>query len=132
MGGKPVRFLDPAVGSGSFFSALCQESSPNSIASAVGIELDPLFAKSANDLWATLGLEIVQGDFTQHPIPERPFSIIISRSTKKHASKPDLDNRFRETSAALPDCIAISCCYATIGCRMAASQYGSSLLSSWM
>jgi hypothetical protein len=78
MGNEPVRFLDPAVGTGSFFSALCQESSPNSIASAVGIELDPLFAKSANDLWATLGLEIVQGDFTQHPIPERPFSLIVS------------------------------------------------------
>jgi len=78
MDGKPVRFLDPAVGTGSFFSAICQESSPEGIASAVGIELDPLFAEGARSLWATLGLQVVQGDFTQQPAPNQRFSLILT------------------------------------------------------
>jgi len=78
MGGNPVRFLDPAVGTGSFFSALYQESSSHSIESAVGVELDPLFAKASNDLWATSGLQVVTGDFTKQPRPEKPFNLVLS------------------------------------------------------
>jgi type I restriction-modification system DNA methylase subunit len=37
MQGKPIRFLDPAIGTGSFFSALSRESPPGVIASAVGV-----------------------------------------------------------------------------------------------
>ena len=78
MRGTPLRFLDPAVGTGSFFSALSLESSPDSIVSAVGIELDPLFAKSTDALWASSGLSVVQGDFTRCPVPEQRFTLIVS------------------------------------------------------
>jgi hypothetical protein len=78
MGGTPVRFLDPAVGTGSFFSALCHESSPHGIESAVGIELDPLFAKSASALWATSGLRVIKGNFTEQPSPDQRFTLVLT------------------------------------------------------
>jgi hypothetical protein len=60
-----IRFADPAIGSGSFFSAALAVFGRERIASAVGIELDPAFCAAARNLWAPAGLEIVQGDFTR-------------------------------------------------------------------
>ncbi len=63
--GGGIRFADPAVGSGSFFSAALAVFGPKRIASALGIELDPAFADAARDLWSGAGLEVVHGDFTR-------------------------------------------------------------------
>src|SRR5438034_378062 len=52
MGEGKLRFLDPAIGTGSFYSALSQIVLPKSIEAATGIELDPLFAKASKDLWS--------------------------------------------------------------------------------
>lgn len=47
LGNQSVRFLDPAIGTGSFFSALSQVFPPKQIQRAVGIEVNPLFAGAA-------------------------------------------------------------------------------------
>jgi adenine-specific DNA-methyltransferase len=60
-----IRFGDPAVGSGSFFSAALAVFGSKRISSAVGVELDPAFADVARNLWADAGLEVVHGDFTR-------------------------------------------------------------------
>ncbi len=60
-----LRFADPSIGSGSFFSAALAVFGSKRISSAVGVELDPAFADAAHNLWAHAGLEIVQGDFTR-------------------------------------------------------------------
>jgi hypothetical protein len=60
-----IRFADPSVGSGSFFSAALAVLGANRIESAVGVELDPAFADAASELWTSAGLEIVRGDFTR-------------------------------------------------------------------
>lgn len=60
-----IRFADPAIGSGSFFSAVLAIFGPERIASAVGIELDPAFADAASSLWADTGLKVIHGDFTR-------------------------------------------------------------------
>jgi len=60
-----IRFADPAVGTGSFFSAALEVYGPEKLASAVGIELDPAFCAIARSLWEPAGLKIVQGDFTR-------------------------------------------------------------------
>lgn len=60
-----IRFADPSIGSGSFFSAALAVFGPERITSAVGVELDPAFADVARNLWAAVGLEVVNGDFTQ-------------------------------------------------------------------
>ncbi|HNQ24370.1 MAG TPA: N-6 DNA methylase [Phycisphaerae bacterium] len=60
-----IRFADPAIGTGSFFSAALTVFGRKRIASAVGIELDPAFCAAARELWGDAGLEIVGGDFTR-------------------------------------------------------------------
>src|SRR5258708_3650123 len=69
LGGEKLRFLDPAVGTGSFYSALSQVVPTNTIEAATGIELDPLFAEAAKTLWGESGLHIVRGDFTKQKPP---------------------------------------------------------------
>src|ERR1035441_3417941 len=78
MGKTPVRFLDPAVGTGSFFSALSQAFEQKDIATATGIELDPLFAPTAAPLWEGQGLHVIKGDFTKQPPPVQPFNLVLT------------------------------------------------------
>lgn len=60
-----IRFADPSIGSGSFFSAALAVFGSKRMSSAVGVELDPAFADAARNLWANAGLEVVRGDFTR-------------------------------------------------------------------
>jgi adenine-specific DNA-methyltransferase len=77
-GDQPVRFLDPSIGTGSFFSALHEAFPPKNIEGACGIELDPLFANAAMDLWAEHGLHVIEGDFTRQPLPARRCNLVIA------------------------------------------------------
>ncbi|MDQ1258068.1 MAG: hypothetical protein QG656_2677 [Candidatus Hydrogenedentes bacterium] len=61
----PIRFADPSIGSGSFFSAALTVFGAKRIRSAAGIEIDPAFADAARALWGDAGLEVVCGDFTR-------------------------------------------------------------------
>jgi predicted RNA methylase len=74
----PVRFLDPAVGTGSFFSALTEVFFPDGIRDAAGIELDPLFAGTAADLWGGEGLRVIEGDFTKQTPPAQRFNLVLT------------------------------------------------------
>jgi hypothetical protein len=74
----PLRFLDPAVGTGSFFSALAHVVPPGEIAVATGIELDPLFAETTKNLWAGHGLDVIEGDFTRQSVPKQRFNLILT------------------------------------------------------
>lgn len=60
-----IRFADPSIGSGSFYSATLAVFGSKRIDSAIGIEIDPEFADAARNLWADAGLEVVCGDFTR-------------------------------------------------------------------
>jgi adenine-specific DNA-methyltransferase len=78
MGKTPVRFLDPAIGTGSFYSAALQAFDEEHIIAATGVELDPLFARTAVTLWEGQGLHVINGDFTrQHP-PEQRFNLVLT------------------------------------------------------
>jgi adenine-specific DNA-methyltransferase len=63
-GSGPVRFLDPAIGTGSFYSALLREWPRERIASATGFEIDPRCAQSCARLWRDTPLQLHRGDFT--------------------------------------------------------------------
>lgn len=87
-----VRFLDPAIGTGSFYSALRQERPRSGIAGAVGVELDPLFATAAATLWADEGLTIIPGDFTKQAVPEMRFNLVLTNPPyvrHHHLATPD-------------------------------------------
>jgi len=78
LGQGRIRFLDPAIGTGSFFSALSQVAPAKTIEAATGIEIDPLFAEAAKSLWGKSGLQIVRGDFTKQKPPTKRFNLVLT------------------------------------------------------
>ena len=62
---RSIRFADPSLGSGSFYSAALTVFGAKRISSAVGVEIDPAFADAARTLWAHAGLDVMHGDFTR-------------------------------------------------------------------
>lgn len=67
--GEPVRFLDPAIGTGSFYAALMSTCRRRPVAAAQGFEIDPHYGKPAQSLWKGTPLKIRLGDFTQQTAP---------------------------------------------------------------
>ena len=61
---QKINFLDPAVGTGSFFYALLRNIPEDLLESAVGIEIDDAVATIVRKLWEKHGLKIIDGDFT--------------------------------------------------------------------
>ena len=59
-----VRFIDPAIGTGSFYSALLASFSKDRLARAVGYEVDPHYAGPAARLWNDTTLDLRIEDFT--------------------------------------------------------------------
>ncbi len=84
----PVRFADPAVGTGSFFSAALAVFDKDRIESAVGVEFDAAFCEAARDLWGGAGLQVVTGDFTRVVanglLPDRPNLILANPPYVRH------------------------------------------------
>ena len=74
-----VRFIDPAVGTGSFYSALLDVFPQTRIGAAVGYEIDPHYGGPAAKLWGKTGLDIRLEDFTQAEAPEatEKFNLLI-------------------------------------------------------
>ena len=74
--GEQVHFLDPAIGTGAFYSALCKVFPVKRIAEALGFEIDPHYGKPAARLWKDTGLTMKLSDFTHAP-PSPRFNLII-------------------------------------------------------
>ena len=74
-----VRFLDPAIGTGSFYSALLRTFPKERIAGAAGFEIDPHYGETARELWQGHPLKLTLGDFTtaEAPKPAGQFNLII-------------------------------------------------------
>ena len=64
-----IRFLDPAFGTGSFYSALLKTFPRSRIASAAGYEIDTHFAERAAELWRDGPLQLSNADFTKQIAP---------------------------------------------------------------
>jgi adenine-specific DNA-methyltransferase len=60
-----IRFLEPALGTGAFYSALLHNFSHDKIVSAAGIERDHQHASIARQLWSETGLLVTTADFMQ-------------------------------------------------------------------
>ena len=67
---EAIHFLDPAIGTGSFYSALLQLFSVEKIKSATGYEIDRDYAEAALKLWAGTSLELNIADFTESIPPQ--------------------------------------------------------------
>ncbi len=60
-----VRFLDPAIGTGSFLSALLHSFPISRIASVAGYEIDPYYGQRAIELWGESSFDLHIADFTR-------------------------------------------------------------------
>lgn len=66
---QPIRFLDPAFGTGSFYAALLRSFPPSHIVQAEGYEIDPHCGNEARKLWRNLPLDLNITDFTRTEPP---------------------------------------------------------------
>ena len=76
---EKVRFIDPAIGTGSFYSALLCVFPKRCISAAVGYEIDQHYGTPAEKLWEKSGLDVRIEDFTQAKIPTKTekFNLLI-------------------------------------------------------
>lgn len=72
-----IRFLDPGIGTGSFYSALRSIHTKQQIEFARGFEVDPHYGHPAKDLWKDTSLEIFMGDFTKQEAEKNNFANLI-------------------------------------------------------
>lgn len=63
-GNSKIKFLDPAFGTGSFYSALINSCSSDLIVSAMGFEIDEHYGVPAQSLWNNYALHLEISDFT--------------------------------------------------------------------
>jgi adenine-specific DNA-methyltransferase len=89
-----ASFLDPAIGSGSFYSALRQVFPVQAIADACGVEIDPRFVDAARELWGGSGLRVISGDFTTIA-PDRPYNLILTNPPYVRHHHLDRDDKER-------------------------------------
>ncbi len=76
---EKVRFIDPAIGTGAFYSALLTVFAKSCIGTAMGYEIDPHYGVPAAKLWGETGLDVHLEDFTKaevHPDSEK-FNLLI-------------------------------------------------------
>ena len=114
-----VRFIDPAIGTGSFFSALLRVFPEDSVTGALGYEIDPHYSVPAARLWNDTILDIRQEDFTLAPTPssENRFNLLICNPPYvrhhhiKGGDKQRLKARIREASGIDMNGLAGLYCY---------------------
>ena len=81
MGETPIRFLEPSIGTGSFYSALQANFLRNQISKAQGYEIDKRFVDASRRLWQGTSLDVEHADFTKLSPPageDEKFNLIIS------------------------------------------------------
>lgn len=81
-----VRFLDPAFGTGAFYSALLNTFSETRVESASGIEIDPHYGNHALEIWKQSSLNLLIGDFFAAKLPStnKPNLIICNPPYVRH------------------------------------------------
>jgi predicted RNA methylase len=89
-----IKFLDPAFGTGAFYSALLTEADVDDISVATAIEVDPLFANATNDLWHDYNIDVINADFTNTE-PDDYYNLIICNPPYVRHHLIDVDNKER-------------------------------------
>ncbi|MGO9482504.1 MAG: Eco57I restriction-modification methylase domain-containing protein [Candidatus Kryptoniota bacterium] len=81
-----VRFLDPAFGTGAFYSAFLNTFAKSQIESASGIEIDPHYGGHAEELWKQSALDLHIVDFfdAKFPSTKKPNLIVCNPPYVRH------------------------------------------------
>lgn len=95
-----IHFGDPAVGTGVFFSALCQALPKDQIASAIGIELDEQRASATRERWSHKGLKVMQGDYLHlEQLPPRTLILANPPYVRYQHIEPHYGLKLRERAS---------------------------------
>lgn len=73
---EDIDFLEPAIGTGSFYSALL--STDAKVNHATGFEIDPACFKIAKDLWKEYPIRLVNEDFLKMEPTDGKFNLLLS------------------------------------------------------
>ncbi|MQW40783.1 SAM-dependent DNA methyltransferase [Sinorhizobium meliloti] len=84
-----VRFLDPAIGTGSFYSALLKTFPAARISEAQGFEIDPHYGAPAVQLWGDTPLSLTLTDFTLQDADPRFNLLICNPPYVRHHHMPN-------------------------------------------
>lgn len=81
-----ISFLEPALGTGSFYSALLAECNKQAkiLKTAIGIELDKDFFTAAEELWGKTAINLLAGDFTETQAWEKVNLLITNPPYVRH------------------------------------------------
>jgi len=95
-----IAFLEPALGSGVFFSALLRNARSARIVSATGCEIDPAYGDIAQALWSPSGLHVLSCDFIKFasdPTNFGKFSLLCTNPpyVRHHHLEPELKVRLQ-------------------------------------
>jgi len=96
----PIRFLDPAIGTGAFYAALRHCYPASHIQTARGYEIDPHYGNPAAALWRDCGLEVRMADFTTQT-PEAAFNLLICNPPYVRHHHLDSEQKARLQQASL-------------------------------
>lgn len=89
---KSISYLDPAFGTGSFYSALLRLVDSNRIERAWGFEVDPHYGIPTIELWRNTSLQLSIADFFSQSVPnneeEKPNFLICNPPYVRHHHIP--------------------------------------------
>jgi len=74
--GNEINFLDPAFGTGTFYSALLQKENKKKINKATGFEIDHFYGNPTRNIWAKNDLDLSIADFTTIS-PKPSYNLVI-------------------------------------------------------
>ncbi|MEI6745971.1 MAG: class I SAM-dependent methyltransferase [Methylococcaceae bacterium] len=96
-----IRFLDPAAGTGVFFSVLQNTFSIEKIKLAEGYEIDEHYGKPAHDIWKNTFVSYKLEDFTKSVAPENnseKFNLLICNPPYvRHHHIPSIHKTYLQT-----------------------------------
>jgi len=95
--GSIVNFLDPAIGTGSFYAALRAAFPPHAIGRARGFEVDSHYGLPAIQLWKDTPLELEIADFTAAATPHHLQSSLCASSSFGSCGQDTFGRDGRET-----------------------------------
>lgn len=83
---KEISFLEPAIGTGAFYSALLANCNKKlkKLTHAIGIELDEDFYRAARQLWNDTGIHLIHDDFTETKCFEQVNFLISNPPYVRH------------------------------------------------
>jgi adenine-specific DNA-methyltransferase len=101
--GQPVRFLDPAIGTGAFYSALHSVLPSIQVLEASGFEVDTHYGKPAIKLWENTRLTLTLADFTKEPADPR-YNLVICNPPYVRHHHLDKDEKLRLKLSTIKAC----------------------------